>query len=75
MAVYAETGWHEFQLLGHVFAQRPQAATAGQSLPGRRRIDLLVSWQMIGQRTAHRLLAQGLVGRLNLEGFLGLVVL
>jgi hypothetical protein len=73
MADHAEAGRHELQLLGHVLAERPQAATAGRASIGRRRIDPLVSWQMIGQWTAHRLLARRLVGGRHLARRLGLV--
>lgn len=64
MADHAEAGMCELQLLGHVLAKRPQAATTGRAGIGRRRIDFLVARQMIGQRPAHRLLARrlGLVG-------------
>lgn len=53
MTDHAEARWHEFQLLGDVLAQRPKAATTGRAGIGRRRVDLLVTRQMIGQGTPH----------------------
>lgn len=53
MTDHAEARRHEFQLLGDVLAQRPQAATTGRAGIGRQRVDLLVTRQMIGQGTPH----------------------
>jgi hypothetical protein len=60
-------------LLGDVFAQRPQAATAGRTGIGSRCIYLLITRQMLGQGPAHRLLARRLVGGRQLARRLGLV--
>jgi hypothetical protein len=73
MADHAEAGRHKLQLLGHVLAQRPQAAATSRASIGRGRIHLFVSRQMIGQRPAHRLLSRRLVGRRHLARRLGLV--
>jgi hypothetical protein len=68
-----EAGWHEFQLLGHVLAQRPQAATTGQAGVDHRRIHFFVTWQMLRQRPAYRLLAWRLIDSRHLARSFGLV--
>src|SRR5471030_410721 len=50
------------QLLSHVLALRPQAATTGRAGVGRGLIHSLVAWQVLVQRPAHLLLARSFIG-------------